>query len=69
MNISTQQKQTHGHGQQTCVCQEGGGGGGMDWEFGVNRCKQLNLEWMDSEVLLYSTGKYVQSLVMGHDER
>ena len=25
----------HGHGEQTCGCQEGGGGNGMDGEFGV----------------------------------
>ena len=30
---------THGLGEQTCGCQGGGGGSGMDWEFGVSRCK------------------------------
>ena len=67
MNLSAEQKQTHRHGQQTCGCQ--GGRGGMDWEFGVNRCKLLHLEWQDNEVLMYSTGNYVQSHVMEHDER
>ena len=33
MNISTEQKQTHIHGEQTC-CQGGGGRSGMDWESG-----------------------------------
>ena len=41
INLSTEKKQTHGHGEQTCGCQEGGerrgGGNGMDWEFGVSR--------------------------------
>ena len=41
----------------------------MDWEFGVNRCKVLHLEWIGNEVLLYSMGHYVQSLVMKHDRR
>ena len=46
MNLSTEKKQTPGHGEQTYGCQGGGGGGsGMDWEFGVNRCKLLHLEW------------------------
>ena len=46
MILSTKQKQTHRHGEQTCGCQGGGGGGsGMDWEFEV-RCKLLNLEWI-----------------------
>ena len=35
MNPFTENKQTHGHGEQTCGCQ--GGGSGMDWEFGVSR--------------------------------
>ena len=41
----------------------------MDWEFGVSRCKLLHLEWISSEVLLYSTGNYVQSLRIDHDGR
>ena len=44
------------HGEQTCGCQGGGGGSGMDWEFGVTRCKLLHLEWIRNEILLYSTG-------------
>ena len=40
MNLSTEKKQTHGHGEQTCGCQEGGVGTGRDWEFGVSLDKQ-----------------------------
>ena len=43
---------------------EGEGVSGMDWEFGDSRCKLLHLEWMSNELLLYSTGNYIQSLVM-----
>ena len=50
-------KETHGLGEQTCGCQ--GGGSGMDWEFGVNRCKLLPLEWISNEIPLYSTGNYI----------
>ena len=57
MNLST--GETQGHGEQTCGCQGGGGGSGMDWEFGVNRCKLLSLEWISKEILLYSTWKYI----------
>ena len=48
-----------------------GGAQGVGWpkEFRVNTCKLLHLEWKDNEVLLYSTGNYVQSLVTDHDER
>ena len=41
----------------------------MDWEFGVGRCKLLHLEWISKEVLLYSTGNYVQSLGIDQDGR
>ena len=27
----------------------------------VGRCKQLHLEWRNNKVILYSTGKYIQS--------
>ena len=66
VNLSTKQKQTHRHGEQTCDCQ---GAGGMDWEFGVSRCKLLHLEWRGNGVLLYSTGNYIQSLGIDHDGR
>ena len=39
---------------------------GMDWVFGVGRCKLLHLEGMRNEVLLYSTGDYIQSLGLEH---
>ena len=43
--------------------------GGMGWigEFGVSRCNLLHLEWLDNEVLLYSTGNYIQSLGIKHN--
>ena len=34
----------------------------MDWEFGADRGQLLHLEWISNEVLLYSTGNYIQSL-------
>ena len=33
----------------------------LDWELGVSRCKLLHLGWIIYEVLLYSTGNYIQS--------
>ena len=60
-------EENHGLGEQTCCCQEEGGGSGMDWESGVNRGKLLHLEWISNEILLYSTGNYIQSLMMEHD--
>ena len=33
----------------------------MDWDLGVRRCKLLYLEWVSSEVPLYSIRNYIQS--------
>ena len=44
------------------------GWGGVDWEFGVNRCKLLYIEWIDNKVLLYSTGtKCIQCPGINHN--
>ena len=59
----------HGHGGQTWGCLGGGGESGMDWEFGVSRCKLLHLECISNEILLYDTGNDIQILVMEHDGR
>ena len=40
---------------------------GMDRDLGVSRCKLFHLEWISNEVLLYSTGNYIQSLEKEHD--
>ena len=68
MNLFTEQK-THKHGEQTCDCQGEGRASGIDWEFGVSRCKLLHLEWKTKEVILYTRGKYVQILGKDQDGR
>ena len=57
MNTSTEKKQTHELGEQTCGCQWEGGESGTDWEFVVSRRKLL--EWISNEIPLYSTGNYI----------
>ena len=42
-------------------------GRGKEWEFEVDRCKLLPLEWISNGILPYSPGNYVWSLVMRHD--
>ena len=39
----------------------------MDWKFGVSKCKLLHIEWINNNVLLYSTGKYIQYPGINHD--
>ena len=35
--------------------------------FGVRRCTLLHLEWISNEIVPYSAGNYMQSLVMDSD--
>ena len=35
------------------VAKVGWGGRGMDWKFGIGRCKLLHLEWINNKVLMY----------------
>ena len=44
-----------------------GGGRGMDWEFGVSRCKLLYIGWINNKVLLYSIGNYIQYPVINQN--
>ena len=37
------------------------------WVLQFNRCRLLPLEWINNEILLCSTGNYVWSLMMEHD--
>ncbi len=41
----------------------------MDGEFGAGRCQRLHFEWVSHEVLLCSTGSYIQSLGLDKDGR
>ena len=68
MNLSTKEKQTHRYGDRLVVAKEERGGMGMDWGFGVSRCKLLHLEWISIEVLLYSIGNNIQCLGIDHME-
>ena len=35
----------------------------MNGEFGVSSCKLFHLQWMNNEILLYSTGNYIPNLL------
>ena len=66
MNLSTKQKQTHRHKEQSCGCRVAGVWG-MDWEFGVSRYKLLHIEWINCKVPLCSTRNYIQYPVINHN--
>ena len=68
MNTSTKEKQTHRHREQACVCKiEGLGRVGLEvWNQQMQNIIDINI--MDKQqVLLYSTGNYIQHLVMNHN--
>ena len=48
---------------------KGRGGGGKHWEFGISRCKLVYIGWINSKVVLYSTGNYIQYPVINHNEK
>ena len=60
MNLSTKQKQTHGYREQTCGCQ----GRGMDWEFGISRCKLLYICVMESLCCMPETKTHCKSTIL-----
>ena len=66
VKLSTKQKLTDRE-NRLVVAKGGGRGSRMDWQFGVSRCKQLHLVWVDNEILLFSTGNYIQSPGISHN--
>ena len=36
-------------------------------EFGIRWCKLVYTEWINNKILLYSTGNYIQCLVVNHN--
>ena len=46
MNLSTKQKQK----ENRLVVAKGEGGEGIEWEFGISRCKLLYIEWINNKV-------------------
>ena len=56
MNLYMKQKQTPRHTEQTYGCQGGGAGGGVEWEFGVSRCKLLRRKQINNKVLCVAQG-------------
>ena len=60
MNQATEKKKNlMDRENRLVVAKREGGWSGMDWEFGVNRCKPLPLERISNEILLYNTGNSI----------
>ena len=67
MNLSAKQKKTHRHQRRLVVAKEERHGGGKNWQLGISGYKLLYIGWINSKVLLYSTGNYIQYPVINHN--
>ena len=56
VNLSTKQKRTHDIESRLTVANGKRGRKGMEWEFGISRCKLVYTRRINNKVLLYSTG-------------
>ena len=54
--------------ENRCMTPEGVGEE-MEWEFGVRRCKVVNIEMINNKVPLYSTGNHIQYPVKNHNRK
>ena len=53
--MKQKQKETHrlmDIENRLVVAKQWSGGRGRHWEFGISRCKQLHIEWINNKVLL-----------------
>ena len=69
MNIAMKQKQTYRHREQTCVGKVEGGQGRDNLGVWDSRSKLSYMGWINNKVLLYSTGNYIQYLVITHNRK
>ena len=67
--LITKQKQTFRHREQTVVNKGEEDGEGMEWDFGISRCKLVYTEWMKNKVVLQSTGNSIQYLEINHNKK
>ena len=67
MKLSTKQKQTHRPENRLVVAK--GEGEGVGWTQSLGLADANYLEWLSHEVLLYSTGSYIQPLGIDRDGR
>ena len=68
MSLFMKQKPTHGH-REDLRLPRGADGRVMEWQSGISRCKLLYVEWINSKVLLGSTGNYIQYPVIPHTRK
>ena len=67
MNLYTKkQKQTHRHRKHLWLPM-GKGWGGKNYEYAINRYKQLYIKQVRNKDVLYNTGNYIQYLIITYN--
>ena len=69
MNLSTEQKQTHRHGEGTCGCYVEGEWVGLSGILGWGDANYCTSNGEAMRYYLYITVNYIQSLLIQHDGR
>ena len=58
--LTEKRKQTYGRQAEARYERDGR-------EFAIHRCKLLYIEWINSQVQMYSTGNYIQYAMINHN--
>ena len=58
--------ETDSQAQKTNLWLQKGKGGEINWEYGINRYTLLYIKQINNKDLLYSTGNYIQYLVINY---
>ena len=56
-------------GNRLVVTKQEEGLGGKNWEFGISRGKLLYIEWIKNNILLCSTGSYIEYPVTKYNRK
>ena len=63
------QKQGQGRERTDWVAKGAGCERELHWELGISRCELAYTEWINSKVLLWSAGNYIQYAVISQNEK
>ena len=67
MNLFTKQKDSQTQKTNLWLPKGKGGEGGINQKFGINRYTRLYIKQINSKDLLYSTGDYIQYLIISYN--
>ena len=69
MNLFVKQNRFTGIQNRLVIAKGEGRHERVVWEFGVSRCKLCHMGWVNNQVLLHSSGKYIQYPVINQNRK